>query len=386
MYLERHGYDPNSFIELVDGGKSAKNLDRPKMTFLIREIINDRVENVIFYNASRLSRDVSDSNEFIKLCRKHHVNILCVNDQIKYSTANERGLFNITAAVYQMEREVDAERVQAAMQHMTNTKKWVYGKPPIGFKKDDQQHLIINEDEAYWIRKIFSMIKNHFTPVQITNELNELQALGHVWKYNTVHKIINSKIYFGEFRDVSNFAPAIISQREFKEAQDAHPRKHNSKINHFKYLPKVQCACGRMAITDSAKKDTKKYLYYYCDQCNLRINENKIDNQILPYVDHLFEMTKSYNNDLLQKKLQKLLMKKEECYRKFLADKITLEIYQDLMSNICNDIQTTSKKIEQNQKKIVEKKINKRIINTIKTIKVDMVRKKIIDVELLKKE
>ena len=88
-------------MKLVDGGKSAKDLSRPNFKILMKEIMKDSVDKVLIYNLSRLSRDVSDSNIFIKLCIKHGVELLCVKD---------------------------AERVQIAMESMTGHKKWVYGK------------------------------------------------------------------------------------------------------------------------------------------------------------------------------------------------------------------------------------------------------------------
>ena len=282
----QNGYDPDDFIELVDGGKSAKNLGRPQLQFLLKEIIADRVDKVIIFDLTRMSRDVSDSNTFVKVCIKHNVKLLCVKDSTKYETANQRGVFNITQSVAQMEREIDAERVQRSMEYMTSIGKWVYGKPPFGWKKDKDQRLIIVEEEAYWLKIMNDMLKMNYT-----------------------YKQINKR------------------------------RHYKTNVNKFYYLPKVKCSCGYMVITDSSKKRSKRYLYYFCPICNKRINQDIITDQIQPYLIPIFEKTESKFKNELQNKLQKLLRKKEECYRKYLADALDLDIYNDLVVNITHDIE-----------------------------------------------
>ncbi len=226
-FLIQNGYDPNDFEELIDGGKSAKNLGRPQLQFLLKEIIADRVDKVIIFDLARMSRDVSDSNTFVKLCIKHNVKLLCVKDSTKYETANQRGVFNITQSVAQMEREIDAERVQRSMEYMTSIGKWVYGKPPLGWKKDKDQRLIIVEEEAYWLRKMNNMLKMNYTYKQIQNYLNEEQALNQVWSYFVVYNSLNRTINYGYFKGIENFCPPIISKDEYEEA-------HNNKRRHYK--------------------------------------------------------------------------------------------------------------------------------------------------------
>lgn len=382
----QNGYDPNDFEELIDGGKSAKNLGRPQLQFLLKEIIADRVDKVIIFDLARMSRDVSDSNTFVKLCIKHNVKLLCVKDSTKYETANQRGVFNITQSVAQMEREIDAERVQRSMEYMTSIGKWVYGKPPLGWKKDKDQRLIIVEEEAYWLRKMNNMLKMNYTYKQIQNYLNEEQALNQVWSYFVVYNSLNRTINYGNFKGIENFCPPIISKDEYEEAHNNKRRHYKTNINKFYYLPKVKCTCGYMVITDSSKKGSKKrYLYYYCPICNKRINQDIITAQIRPYLIPIFKESENRSNNELQKKVQNLLKKKEECYRKYLADTMDLNVYNELVANINHDLEVFNKRIKESTKTISERKINKHIMKYIKTIEVDMDKKKIIKVEYIEK-
>ena len=381
----QNGYDPDDFIELVDGGKSAKNLGRPQLQFLLKEIIADRVDKVIIFDLARMSRDVSDSNTFVKVCIKHNVKLLCVKDSTKYETANQRGVFNITQSVAQMEREIDAERVQRSMEYMTSIGKWVYGKPPFGWKKDKDQRLIIVEEEAYWLKIMNDMLKMNYTYKQIQDYLNEEQALNQVWSYFVVYNSLNRTINYGEFKGIENFCPPIISKEEYEEAHKNKRKHYKTNVNKFYYLPKVKCSCGYMVITDSSKKGSKRYLYYFCPTCNKRMNQDIITAQIQPYLIPIFEKTESKFKNELQNKLQKLLRKKEECYRKYLADALDLDIYNDLVVNITHDIEVLNKRIDESSQKVSERKVNKHVMKHIKFIEVDMDKKKIIKVEYVQK-
>ena len=51
--------------------------------------------------------------------------------------------------------------------------KWVGGRCPFGYMQDpnDKNHLVINEDESYIVRKIFSLAHSGMTYCQITDYL-----------------------------------------------------------------------------------------------------------------------------------------------------------------------------------------------------------------------
>lgn len=310
-YLIEKGLDPNDFEEIVDGGKSAKSLNRTGMNRLLKEMIKDKVDKIIFYKLDRLSRDVSDTNNFIKLAKKHKVELLCVRDNVKIKTANERAIINITASINQIEREQDAERVAESMIEKTKQGYWIYGKHPFGFRKHENLKLYIYEPEAIWVRVIFKLSGLHYSDKQIADYLNEEQALGKVWDSHFVHDILKKTIYYGTFQGIENFVDAIVTKEEFDKAHGKR-RIHKSKVNVFKYANKVICAiCGNIVGTDSSKKGNHRYLYYYCEKCNKRIRETLIDEQISPFMLEINESKKNTQKNELSNKIKKLTKKRK---------------------------------------------------------------------------
>lgn len=74
--------------------------------------------------------------------------------------------------------------------------------------------------------------------------------------------------------------------------------------------------------------------------------------------------------------MTKLLRKKEECYRKYLADALDLDIYNDLVVNITHDIEILNKRIGESSQKLSERKVNKHVMKHIKFIEIDMDKKR----------
>jgi DNA invertase Pin-like site-specific DNA recombinase len=105
-------------IELiVDGGESAKNLNRPGMERLLSLVNEGKVQTVIIAKLDRLTRSVKDLAELLERFQRRGVSLVSVAESLDTGSAAGRLVINIMTAVSQWEREAIGERTRDAMRH-----------------------------------------------------------------------------------------------------------------------------------------------------------------------------------------------------------------------------------------------------------------------------
>lgn len=112
---KRHGDELTDVLSdmAVSGGSTRR---RPQYAQLVKAIEAGRVETVYSFALSRLARSVIDFADLLERCRLHGVTVRLVQEgQIDYTTATGRGFANMAAVFAQMEREIAAERMAAAV-------------------------------------------------------------------------------------------------------------------------------------------------------------------------------------------------------------------------------------------------------------------------------
>ena len=102
---------------IVDGGESAKNLDRPGMDRLLALVEERKVDTVIIAKLDRLTRSVKDLAELLERFQKRSVSLVSVAESLDTGSAAGRLVINIMPAVSQWEREAIGERTRDAMNH-----------------------------------------------------------------------------------------------------------------------------------------------------------------------------------------------------------------------------------------------------------------------------
>jgi DNA invertase Pin-like site-specific DNA recombinase len=102
---------------IVDGGESAKNLNRPGMERLLSLVNEGKVQTVIIAKLDRLTRSVKDLAELLERFQRRGVSLVSVAESLDTGSAAGRLVINIMTAVSQWEREAIGERTRDAMRH-----------------------------------------------------------------------------------------------------------------------------------------------------------------------------------------------------------------------------------------------------------------------------
>src|ERR1051326_282036 len=122
---------------IVDGGESAKSLNRPGMARLLALVDAGAVEAVIIAKLDRLTRSVKDLCPLLQRFERRGVALIPVAESLDTGSAAGRLVLNIMTAVSQWEREAIGERTATALQHKKAQRK-VYSHTPYGFQRDGE--------------------------------------------------------------------------------------------------------------------------------------------------------------------------------------------------------------------------------------------------------
>jgi DNA invertase Pin-like site-specific DNA recombinase len=102
---------------IVDGGESAKSLNRPGLQRLLTLVHSGRVDAVIVAKLDRLTRSVKDLCSLLELFEKRKVALISVAESLDTGSAAGRLVITIMGAVSQWEREAIGERTRDALRH-----------------------------------------------------------------------------------------------------------------------------------------------------------------------------------------------------------------------------------------------------------------------------
>jgi site-specific DNA recombinase len=102
---------------IVDGGESAKSLNRPGLQRILDLINAGEVDTVIVAKLDRLTRSVKDLCGLLELFEKRKVALVSVAESLDTGSAAGRLVITIMAAVSQWECEAIGERTRDALRH-----------------------------------------------------------------------------------------------------------------------------------------------------------------------------------------------------------------------------------------------------------------------------
>ena len=302
----------------VDDGYSGTNFDRPAFQEMIRDIENGLVGQVITKDLSRLGRNYIESGTYIEIFfPQHNVRYIAVNDGIDSDNDNGMDITPFKNILNEMYSRDVSKKVKSGKRVRAQQGKFMGNTAPFGLKKDpaDKNHLIIDEETAPVVRKIFDLAlkgygTNRIGKVLYAEKIKKPGAYkpeyfgkyitgpdeAYDWKDETITRILRNPVYKGymwvnhydkrSFKSKSRgYIPikertivpadheAIIPETEWDAVQDILDRHTKIKPcssgydNVFRGI--LRCAdCGKSLLihtdTRNTTKPVKEKTYFQC--------------------------------------------------------------------------------------------------------------------------
>jgi site-specific DNA recombinase len=272
-----------------DGGFTGANMDRPALARLLKAVEAGELDCVVVYKVDRLSRSLLDFTRMLSVFEKHKVSFVAVTQQFNTSTSLGRLTLNILLSFAQFERELIGERTRDKMSAARRKGKWVGGCPVLGYDVDPAGgRLVVNEEEAERVRRIFRMFGEHRSLLATLAEIERRGWRLKSWRrktgefrsggpfaLNSLRRLLTNILYTGAIRHKGQSYPgehaAILAPGTWERVQDliarraasARGRARNKHLALLGGLLFCESCAARMVYSYSEKND-RRYPYYVC--------------------------------------------------------------------------------------------------------------------------
>lgn len=330
-YAKSKGY--TIIGESFDDNVSGMHFNREGITKLNEQVDNKRIDAVIVKDLSRLGRHRSMTDMYIEYLLQNGVRVISVTENIDTSNESDSLIIGVKGVFNDMYARDISRKVRAGM-YQKQKNKGLVTIPPLGYFKDkNTNQVVIIEEHAEIVRRIFSMYLDGYGFKAIANILNEEGvkspayyqkillnkdlgynkpniAFKYLWDNTGVKRILQNEFYIGTLtchktynskithvrRDVpkeeqfvhEDFAPAIISKDAFAMVQRMIDAKKRGNVRSSsngpcrRYAGLLKCGeCGSTFVGKIRKwRDKPTRIEYVCNGYHRYGKENCTSHKI----------------------------------------------------------------------------------------------------------
>ncbi len=305
-YCEKNEY---SIVDVYnDAGYSGKDLMRPEMQRLLKDIKMHKLHKLIAIKVDRLTRNNYDGFWLLNYCEDHDVKIELILEPYDVSTANGEMFYGMNLVFGQRERKEIGARTKRALEEMA-LEKVHPSKAPYGYTRNSETgHLEIETIEAQVVKEIFELCKKSYSCRSIAKMMKDNNSYLRTgkWTSDRIYKILTNSIYLGVFEygkyarkpqdilRVENYCEKIIDQETWNTTRIIlEKNKHSNYGGHIHlFTGIIKCPdCGKILSSTNSYKYSKtenERIYYHVTCKNLNCKSKG----------------KHYNSDKIEEKLR----------------------------------------------------------------------------------
>ena len=370
-HCEKQNYD---IIDVYnDAGYSGKDLFRPKMQRLLKDIKSHKIDTLLAIKVDRITRNNYDGFWLLNYCADNDVKLELTLEPYDVSTANGEMIFGMNLVFGQRERKEIGARTKRALEEMA-LKKIHPAKAPFGYIRNKETgYLEIEPIQAQAVREVFDLCAKRNSTREIARIMKES---GRNFKWDRVHDMLINSIYIGKFAFgqysrkpedilyVEGYCEPIIDMKTWNITRatlekNKHPN-YGEHIHLFTALVKCPDCNNILSSTLSYKNSgTPKQKDYYFLTCKnqackfkgLHYNCEKIEQKLLLVLD---ELTIYMFNNRIEMLTSSSKKSKEIKDIEKAIDKLKIQEKRlvDLYVNSSLDVQTINNKNESIKKEI----------------------------------
>lgn len=362
----------------TDAAFSGAKLERPALKEMIKDIEDGKLDVVVVYRLDRLARSQKHTMYLIEdVFLKNDVDFISLMEAFDTTSSFGRAMIGILSVFAQLERDNITERM--SMGKLERVKKGLYmggGNVPFGYRYHPQtDELVIDQDEAAWVRRMFDYFL-HREPISgIVNKLriefptvpvydktirNRLQSVYYIGKqkyggkiYDATHDpIITEEVFYRANEIFTTRAPAAAFERSYM-------------LSGISYC--AECGNRITGYTSVRKKGDKKYKnrYYRCNSrttrfkkahgysCSLRnIPTQELENSVMALVSQYAadyaanKIKRQPETTSISREINKLEAQRSKVLDLYLRDTIPAEVLDERFEKIETDLAALKKQLE----------------------------------------
>ena len=338
--------------------------ERPELERLIQKVENGLITHMFIYMQDRLERNPEVRFYIKRILKDSKARLFTENGEVNLHDEDAELLGDMQSLFGAKLLRDTKKRVKSVLKRNAEEGR-AHGISAYGFGKDSNGIIIVDEEEAVIIKRIYKMSLNGtgidkiakiFNSENILTRYNKIgkgslttKYNGKVtttlkkdikWTANTIRNILRSASYKGERHLKSGIysCPEIVTPALWQKVQDnlTKNRNANGKVHKYDYLLKNKITCGICGKNYYGRsRQNKKDHYYMC--ASKRYKDKKCGNR-------------SINIDAIE----------DFIWQRFFADKALKEIIEnhfrntstdERLSDLESEIKTINNSISDNKKK-----------------------------------
>lgn len=232
------------YIDIASGKSKSPRKDFARM---IEDGKKNKINIVITKSLSRFGRDTVDTLEALKVLRESDVRVIFELENLDSAEADSQLMISIVEALAQAENESRSENIKWGIkQKVEQGTSKLADRKCYGYDNDENGKLIVNDEQASVVQKIFNF---YLGGKSINGILKTLENLGiksptgkDKWNKRTVELMLIKRKYIGEaellksdgnstYYLVSDNNPAIISKEVFDAVQKRKTQRSNVTVD-----------------------------------------------------------------------------------------------------------------------------------------------------------
>ena len=330
-YVAEH-FEDYEVLEFQDDGYSGVNLERPGVSQLLDKVKRGEIDCIIVKDLSRFSRDYIETGSYLEqIFPFAGVRFIAVNDG--YDSEHYRGdVAGMSTAFKNLMNDLYCKDISVKVKSALQVKKekgiYANGSCTFGYCKDpkDRHRLLVVEEEAAIVRRIFQMTLDGVSSHKIAQQFNTegiktpieykmergiatMKPKGpqFVWDGSTICQMLRNATYAGdivydkyETPEVSgksrlkprsqwkiyrNHHEAIIDRETFEYVQKSRGVKSAAKYERYPLIGKLECGYCHKSLKIARTKNP----YFFCggryvtqcERCIAQINVQFMEQYLL---------------------------------------------------------------------------------------------------------
>ena len=229
----------------VDGGYSGKDLERPAIQKLIRDVKEHKIDCVIVFKLDRISRSQKDTLYLIEeVFNKYNVGFVSMRENFDTTTPFGKAMVGILSIFAQLERETILERTRIGIQKRAENGYWKGGgKNPFPYTYDKNTGTLVPvPEQVELLYKMITMYLNGYSFLKIGSIVGMDESM--------VEKRILSRRILGivpyKDQEFEGKHEAVISEELYNKIMETNRLRSKARTeNHYLLSGKIICGhCG----------------------------------------------------------------------------------------------------------------------------------------------
>ena len=212
-----------AFVKVyADEGISGCNTrKREAFKAMVQDALDGKIQLILTKSVSRFARNTVDSLTTIRKLKEHGVEVWFEKENLKTFDPKVEMLLTILASLSQEESRSISENVNWGIRKKMTDGKFSLGYSHfLGYDKGADGSLVINEEEAKVIRRIYALYIKGMSPYGIAKVLTEegIKTPGGKtrWSDSTVKSILRNEKYCGRALLQKTFTPDFLTKKTVK--------------------------------------------------------------------------------------------------------------------------------------------------------------------------